>query len=362
MHILFRCDAGTQIGLGHLMRCLTLADALHQHGASCLFICRPHPGFPLSLLQQSAHEYRLLPDAQRSVAQADALAHADWLGATQEQDLAQTRALIGNQMFDWLVTDHYALDQRWQQALRGQARHILAIDDLADRSLDCDVLLDQNLGRKASDYTTRVPAHCQRLVGLQHALLRPEFPQWREASLQRRQQAPLIRRLMISLGGVDQHNISGRVLQALQDTRDLSELEIELILGPTAPHIRTVQKQLAQYPVAVEFNIGVSDMARRLAATDLVIGAAGSSAWERCCLGVPSLVLVLADNQRSLAQTLQASGAALQLDQAQADDFALRLQTSLDQCRQRLAHMQDAAAELLDGRGTQRLCQTLLSA
>ena len=353
MRIAFRVDAGHRLGLGHLMRCLTLADQLRAHGAHCQFVCRQQTGLAGSLVRDHPLSLLPAPDGQA----LDDLPHAAWLGVSQAQDAADTLKALEGSPVDWLVTDHYGLDARWHRALRPQAGRILAIDDLADREQAADLLLDQNLGRAAADYDGLVPATCQRLIGLQFALLREEFSRWRPTSLQR--QRHRLQHLMISLGGVDADNASGRVLQALAACA-LPDIEaITLVLGPAAPHREALETLLERYPHPVNLQVGINNMAERLATTDLVIGAAGSSAWERCCLGVPSLMLVLAENQVPLARALAEQGAALTLPAAQDPGFDAALGAILDRATAALPAMQDQAAALLDGRGAARVAAAM---
>src|SRR5690606_32001299 len=189
MKVALRTDASMRIGTGHLMRCLTLADALRDAGARTRFVCRALPHGLREVVIGRGHELVELPSVCGSTAGGGdgrgapvasphtALEHADWLGTTQEEDAAATcDALDDGAVWDWLAVDHYAIDARWETRLRTAARRILAIDDLADRRHDCDALLDQNLhaGMHAR-YDGLVPDACVRLVGPRHALLRPEF-------------------------------------------------------------------------------------------------------------------------------------------------------------------------------------------
>ena len=180
MNIAFRVDASTQIGTGHFMRCLTLADALKQHGAKIRFASRHMPEYLRDMLVVKGHEFMLL-DSSPSDAISDGLSHANWLGTSQHADAQDTVQALSGQTWDWLIVDHYALDARWESALRQTAKNIFVIDDIADRQHDCDVLLDQNLyADMDSRYTGKVPAHCQLLLGPRYALLRDEFRQLRE--------------------------------------------------------------------------------------------------------------------------------------------------------------------------------------
>jgi UDP-2,4-diacetamido-2,4,6-trideoxy-beta-L-altropyranose hydrolase len=208
------------------------------------------------------------------------------------------------------VVDHYALDRRWEQALRPHTRRIMAIDDLADRSHDCDLLLDQNLGRQAKDYGGLLSRHTQTLIGPTYALLRPEFAQWREHSLQRRAQ-PQLKNLLITMGGVDQSNATGQVLDALTRCELPTDLRITVVMGPTAPWLAQVQAQAVAMPCPTQVLAGVSNMAQLMAESDLCIGAAGSTSWERCSLGLPALQLVLAANQKEINEALELAESVL---------------------------------------------------
>jgi UDP-2,4-diacetamido-2,4,6-trideoxy-beta-L-altropyranose hydrolase len=260
---------------------------------------------------------------------------------------------------DWLVVDHYALDRRWEKSLRPHTRRILAIDDLADRPHDCDLLLDQNLDRKAQEYCGLLSRHTQTLIGPAYALLRPEFAQWREHSLQRRAQ-PQLQNLLITMGGVDQANATGRVLDALIRCELPADLRITVVMGPTAPWLAQVQTQAAAMPRRTQLLVGVSNMAQLMADSDLCIGAAGSTSWERCCLGLPTLLLVLADNQRLGAGALARAGAIQTLNSVQDIPQALETHMTSTETAQ-IKSMSQAAAAVSDGLGTQRIVTALLS-
>lgn len=320
MHIAFRTDASLQIGTGHVMRCLTLADALRERGAQSTFICRPHAGHLLDLIHQRGHTAKALAPADDAFTAPADPCHAKWLGTDWARDAAQTQHALGDQVVDWLVVDHYALDRRWEQNMRPHAQRIMAIDDLADRPHDCDLLLDQNLGRQAKDYGGLVSRHTQTLIGPAYALLRPEFAQWREHSLQRRAQ-PQLKNLLITMGGVDQTNATGQVLDALTHCELPADLRITVVMGPTAPWLALVQAQATAMPRPTQVLAGVGNMAQLMAESDLCIGAAGSTSWERCCLGLPAIQLVLADNQNEINAALELAGSVLtvQLDNLQAE-------------------------------------------
>ncbi len=361
--LLFRLDCSVQIGSGHLMRCLTLADAWRREGGQSTFMVRDLSPMLQGLLIQRGHRPLLLTHSGSTttgqVAGGEDLAHSHWLNSSQAAD-AQTclQALSHAQEllpFDGLIVDHYALDQRWEVAMRGVARWVMVIDDLADRQHSCDMLLDQNLGRQPEHYARHVPASTRCLLGPTYALLRPEFAEAREPSLRRRSSGTLGRGL-ISLGGVDAFNLSGACLAQLEACDLPADTRITVVLGIQAPHLAAVQAQVDRASWPVEVVVDARDMAQRLSHCDWAIGAAGASAWERCCLGVPSLVMVLADNQLAGARALEDTGAAVVVPGPvgalpSLPAFSEGLHTLFSHART----VSGRAAAVCDGLGTQRV-------
>ena len=368
MKIAFRTDASLQMGSGHVMRCLTLADALRAQGAQCHFINRAHPGNLISTIQQRGYKVnslvapvqqaqaaikKITPAAQDTQPyQAPEPFHTAWLGSTWQADVADTEEVLANLQPDWLVVDHYALDQRWESALQPHYKKLMVIDDLADRVHGCNLLLDQNLGRQPQDYAKMVPAECQVLTGPQYALLRPEFSALRPYSLQRRQLQTSVGRLLITMGGVDQDNVTGQVLQALKTCALPDDCRITVVMGLTAPWLQKVRQLAAQMPWPTDVLVNVNDMAQCMADSDLAIGAAGSTSWERCCMGLPTLMMVLAENQREAATHIQNSGAAycLALNGSMQDDLKAQLQ-SLVSYPVKLSQMAACASAVTNGLG-----------
>ena len=360
MHVAFRADASLQIGTGHVLRCLTLADALRERGASCTFVCRPHQGHLLALIEQRGHQALALPELQEGAQpNHNGTAHGHWLGTDWTTDAQHTqqalRTRTGGQPVDWLVADHYALDARWEEALRPQAHRIMAIDDLADRPHACDLLLDQNLGRSEADYDGLLKGETTTLIGPHYALLRPEFAALRAQSLARRQANPQLRRLLITMGGVDKDNATGQVLAALQSCNLPADLRVTVVMGPHAPWLAQVQAQAAQMPWHTEVLVGVNNMAQLMAQSDLAIGAAGSTSWERCCLGLPTIQVVLAQNQEAIALALGRFGAALMLP-SKAIEQTLRDLISTITSAEKLYTVSLAASGVTEGNGASLVC------
>lgn len=364
MRIVFRTDASLKIGTGHVMRCLALADALRERDAQCSFICRSHAGHLLDLIKQRGHQAWALSALQDGASfNYRDTAHADWLGTDWASDADETRQLLTGmyaEPLDWLVVDHYALDQRWECALRPNARRIMVIDDLADRSHDCDLLLDQNLGRTAQDYVGLLSPNTTTLIGPQYALLRPEFAELRTQSLTRRAQDPQLKHLLVTMGGVDKDNVTGQVLDALKACLLPPDLRITVVMGPHAPWLAQVQTESTQMPWPTEVLVGVSNMAQIMSDSDLAIGAAGGTAWERCSLGLPSLVLALATNQLGGASALQDAGAAVVLKSYTHIAEFLRASQTAQFSNEILMRLSRAAATVTDGQGCARAVNRLV--
>lgn len=309
----FRADASADIGIGHVMRCLTLARRLRERGGEVRFISRVLPDTYRDEILRYGCSIAMLPPASRPADTAAGPAHSAWLGAHWENDGAQTAAAIeawGGA--DVLVIDHYAIDRRWESLLRPHAKLICVIDDLADRPHDCDVLLDQNLvADPAGRYRGLLPTACRSFLGPGHAPLRPEF---HAARAKLRQRDGKIRRIFVFYGGADPNDLTGRTLDALAP-RLGPELEADVVVGAINPHIEALRERCAAIP-HVSLHVQPGNMAELMAAADLAFGACGTASWERCLLGLPTIVMILANNQEAPTQGLVEAGAVINLGYA----------------------------------------------
>lgn len=363
LRVAFRVDASTEIGSGHVMRCLTLADALAETGARCTFVMRQKPGNLEEAVRGRGHSAVMLPPPESAVSASggeEEPSHAQWLGTHWESDASETLTALADIDLDWLVVDHYALDVRWESRVAGRARHLMVIDDLADRKHACDLLLDQNLGRRPEDYAGLVSPETKQLIGPRFALLRNEFVRARESSLQARALREPVK-LLISLGGVDANNITGDVLDVLADMPEAGQWQVTVVLGAACPHAGSIREQADAMIHGVEVVVGASNMAELMAGADLAIGAAGGSAWERCCLGLPTLLIVMADNQRPGACALEAAGAAICLGEPHGVQGRLagELRRLMKPGNDVLPELASKAASLCDGLGTRRVLDCL---
>lgn len=365
MNVVFRCDASIQIGTGHVMRCLTLADELAHQGAKCYFICREHEGNLIDFITQKGYEVYKLEARPLNNSDEDevepTLFHSEWLGASQAEDAKQSINIVSDIEPKWLIIDHYALNDYWEQKLRPHCDSILVIDDLADRKHDCEILLDQTFGRSKQDYQDLVPDHCKVLCGTTYALLRPEFSKWRQYSLERRKNNTL-EHILVNLGGVDKDNLTSKILDTLKQA-PLPELcKITIVMGSSSPWIDSVKRKAEQLPWPTEVKAGISNMAELMANSDLAIGAAGSTSWERCCLGLPTIMLVIANNQMDIAHNLESIKAVkIVLNDDSLTQMINNYLYELIQSPKKLEAMSQSSADVLDGYGTFKVIEKMKS-
>lgn len=379
--VAFRVDGSATIGTGHIMRCRTLADALALRGISSVFLCRRLPAPLANLLAQSGHEIRALP-AEELPAPEPTNPYGTWLGTTEKHDAQCTvealRKANGHRLLA-IIVDHYGLQAEWEQQVSARlAVPILAIDDLS-RPHRATAVLDTTFGKSDSDYIGQVPADCRLMVGAQFALLRPDFMRARKAALQRRTDRHTAglpaQDILISMGGSDPEDLTGLIIDALLPVADSFDLRLHALIGPAYPHAQRLDTQSAQAGFRLSIHRNVTDMATLLSRMDLCIGASGSSSWERCCLGLPTINLTIADNQRTIAAMLVRAGAAVdggQVSRIGADAswtiaglaptaWAQRYVAPIVTDASRLSAISTRAAEIVDGFGTLRVVAGLFA-
>jgi UDP-2,4-diacetamido-2,4,6-trideoxy-beta-L-altropyranose hydrolase len=305
-YIAFRVDASNQIGTGHFMRCLTLADELKKHRAQIRFISRNLPRYLIEMLTEKGMEYLPLSidDAKESL---DELLHANWLGTSQARDAQATVEALANQLWDWIIVDHYALDERWESSVRESCKKLMVIDDLADRQHDCDVLLDQNYySDMQTRYINKVPKHCRLLLGPGYALVRKEFRVLREKIKVRTGD---VKKILVFFGGVDADNYTSLAIQALSELN--SKQQVDIVIGSQHPNREEIQQACINHGFIC--HVQTTLMPELMAEADLAIGAGGSASWERCCLGLPALLVAMSENQINIVKSLDSIGACYYL-------------------------------------------------
>lgn len=355
MRIGFRVDASIGMGTGHLVRCRTLAQQLRRRGAEVQFICRAHPGALPELVARDGIPVTLLPPpSSRSDVGDD---YADWLGVSQQQDATETIAAIGRQKLDWLVVDHYGIDSEWENAVRSSANRIMAIDDLANRQHTSDILLDQNYSADGSArYADLVSSECRLFLGPRYALLQSQYSACRFSAQHRQEE---VRRVLVYFGGSDIADFTAMALNAL-DSEEFRHLDVDVVVGANYAFFDQTRRLIARRP-NVRLHGPRPHLADLMATADIAIGAGGATTWERMCLGVPSIVISLAENQERSCEALATDGLIEYLGSAESVT-----DTSLAESLRRMCgnpegreKQSERSRLLVDGLGTMRMAEAL---
>ena len=352
MKVAIRCDASNAIGTGHVMRCLTLAEQLRGKGADVTFVCRRHPGHLNDYIQKCGYAVCELPSPDVGATDCSDNEYACWLAVSGEKDASETIRSLGGKAdsIDWLVVDHYGLDARWEQKMRPMVSEIMIIDDLANRRHDCDLLLDQNYFEGYEQrYEGLIPDQCRAFLGPQYALLRPEFV---EARKQLRIRNGEVKRMLVFLGGVDPSNETGKAVTAM--TRiDRSDIQLDVVIGSRNPNKLEIRNLCSQHS-GIVVHENVENMAQLMLKADLAIGGGGTTTWERCYLGLPTITLLIADNQRQMIEALAARDATINAGwHSNLSVAALSTQMAeLLSDGESLAKMEKASLEIMGARNT----------
>lgn len=288
--IVFRTDASVQIGTGHVMRCLTLAKMLQDVNAKVSFICQELPGNLCDLIEEKGFTVYHLPTPIDG----------------QQKDALQTLNILQKiQEIDWLIVDHYSLDHRWEKQIKPYVKKIMVIDDLANRYHQCDVLLDHSCYSDIEGrYKRLIPSYCQTLLGPQYALLRPEFTEMRKNLTVRKGQ---VERILISFGGSDSTNETMKAVKAIKQLKR-QDIMVDVVVGKLYQYKKELEHLCSEFP-SFFVSCQVANMAKYMANADLAIGAGGTTTWERCYLGLPSITIITAQNQFETTRALHQAGA-----------------------------------------------------
>lgn len=349
MKVAIRADASLVIGTGHIMRCLTLANAMRQAGHELIFICRNYDGNMIKFLSDTGYNVLELEAPPRRPGTDD------WFGITQEADCTEAIEVLPEGI-DLIVVDHYGFDESSESRLRKHVRKIMVIDDLANRPHNCDLLLDQNLVEKIHERYRRLADSATLLLGPDFALVRPEFRTHRDFSLARRAAGEL-GSCLVFMGGSDPSDDTRKALGGILDSGRTWK-RIDVVIGASYQHVQALEDKCRKLP-EVRLHIQTQHMAELMMEADLAITAGGSVSWEKCVLGVPSLAVVQADNQAAIVSKLAAVGALVNLGDAkglgsEAYSAALARLTG-----DRLKALSAAAALVCDGAGTTRVLDAI---
>lgn len=335
----FRFDATPEIGGGHAMRCFSLADAMTYAGWRCLFAVHTNTRAFINRLGKNNLSFILLPD-----------------DISQEPD--QIASSLNGGVCDLLIVDHYERNVVFETACRTFAKRIMVIDDLANREHDVDILLDQNLGRKPSDYAGLVSKDCRFLIGPGYALLRPQFRFQRNLALNKRWKRKTVNNILISFG---MSGMQEMVLNALQALREISfSGHIVIVIPAGAEDTAQAQAEAVVMGASVRIFHDVEDMANLMAEADVAIGGGGTMSWERCAMGLPALVAMLGDNQVLGTEALSRIGAIWKVVPSNIDQVSLQIK--LKEILNNYSLIRRAsrvAAEVCDGTGCVRVLEVI---
>jgi len=310
--IVFRVDSGNHIGMGHLMRCLTLANELQKHNFEVHFITKDHSGFVSELISGKFHTKIISGGVKTALSSEEKKDYSNWLGQTEEEDLLQTNQYLNEiSGADLFIIDHYSLDIRYEEKV--QAQHVMIIDDLWNRKHVCDLLLDQNIAARKENYKNLMSREPRYLMGPQFALLRNEFRKLKQLvdqSLFNRD----VKNILVFFGGADEQGYTYKFASAI-DPDYFNKFTFTFVLNETHADYKSLKKIQLKYP-AIKLLSFVDDFAGLMLNSDLFIGAGGTTSWERACLGIASALVAVAENQIENCRQLQQSHNAYYLGRA----------------------------------------------
>lgn len=355
MTVVFRADATDVIGTGHIMRCLTLADQLADLNENCVFACRHILPVLKARVLDAGHRLVELP--QSKFHNDAGMPHAHWLSASWQEDADATLKVEEDNAARWVVVDHYGLDAQWERHVAGHGRKMLVIDDLADRNHDCDILLDQNLHSDPyGRYASLVAGKTLMLMGQRFGLLRPEFS--KGAKLQRAFGLGAIT-YCVAFSGADIMNLTGMTLNVLVAVCKTGDRVYVAASGRNV-ELANIAQRCKDH--GWQLHVDSSRLADLMSDSDVAVGAGGGMLWERAAMGLPSIAIAIADNQRE--QVAQASAVGLvsggDVDTLTPDilrELILRLRNDVA-LRQ---NMSAVCTATVDGLGAARVARRLIA-
>lgn len=360
MNVVFRTDASLTIGHGHVMRCLTLAETLREHGTAVSFICREHEGNLCDQIEERGFAVSRLPAPKPGTHANDNSAHTAGLGVTLQMDAQQTSFAINalGKTPDWLVVDHYNIDARWESVLCPHTKRLMIIDDLANREHDCDALVDPTYGETAERYKRLSPSRTNYLCGSQYALLRPQFRHQRQ-STERTIPRAENSRMHVFFGGTDSGSHTVRFSRLL--LKHFEGVQICAVLGRSCAQHDQLRLLTTEYVSRFSWETNVQDMAASMASCDFAVGAPGGATWERACIGLPAVYMAVSNNQAAILDRLHSNKLCAYLgiaddisDQAFVDGVR-----SFFSDKSRLEAMRTQGMQAVDGKGVVRVATFL---
>jgi UDP-2,4-diacetamido-2,4,6-trideoxy-beta-L-altropyranose hydrolase len=360
MQIVFRCDASNIIGTGHVIRCLTLASKLRSSGSKCIFMARKVPGNLNTLIKNNGFEVYELPSLENISDSTENNNLSEWLGTDWITDANDCLKVLKNKLYDWLIVDHYGIDNDWEKKVGQKFKHVLVIDDLANRPHVCDLLLDQNwfgiVGK--GRYEKYIPNRCEKLLGPEYALLKPEYLTFRNTISEK---DGSVKNVLVFMGGSDPTNETLKVLSALNSS-EFKELSLDVVIGENHPDPGSIKKALTTTKNS-RLHRGLPSLAELMKQADLMISAGGTTTWERMCLGLPAIVISIADNQMLTNSELMKAGYIFYLGD-KANVMSNDIKKSVHYCMNHpgeLCHQSKIIKLLVTGCGSEKVSKKIYS-
>lgn len=333
--LLIRADGNAQIGIGHVMRCLALAQAWRSAGGACEFVGGPKCFLPEQRFRQEGITWRHLG-----------------VNSGSPEDARETAVMAKEKDSEWVVIDGYVFDGSYQRRLKDQGLRVLAIDDFGHAGhYYADVVVNQNFGACESSYASREQG-TRLLLGTEYALLRREFWPWRDWE---RDTSLRARNVVVMMGGADDRNVTVQVLEALREVR-APDIEVTVVAGAANRHMHELGRKIDSYPYPVCLETDVTDIPKLMASADIAITASGSTLWEMMLMQLPFCAIIVADNQRPAATALDREGlcVSLEADELTTQGLAQAVEQMMADGQQRLT-MSRRGRALVDGRGAERV-------
>jgi UDP-2,4-diacetamido-2,4,6-trideoxy-beta-L-altropyranose hydrolase len=315
-YFVIRADSSQNIGLGHVLRCLAFAEWAVKDNLKAILLTKSSNSFINERILRLGGEVIILPSG--SGVFTSSYAHSHWLDTSEEDDgkfcIDEIKKIIKKYNYikpKFIIVDHYALGAPWEKTL-SQVSPILVVDDLSDRQHDCRWLVDQTYGKSVKDYYNLVPCETKLFIGPKYALIRKEFT---DAKNTFRRTFPKSKsKVLITLGGIDKRNDTSKILTFLDAYKQVQkkEIVITVVTSNSNPNLNDLKSTIHQM-TDVTLLIDVNNMAELMATHDVCIGAAGSTSWERCVMSLPTISIVLAENQKTIAKNLADAEVVLDL-------------------------------------------------
>jgi len=362
MKVAFRVDAGTAMGGGHLSRCLTLANALKLNGVTqCYFIMKAHQGDFTEQIISGGFEVEVLPLEFKPDYYSGDYKH--WVGGNILNDAKSTLDYLNKNGFtfnDWLIIDHYGIDIKFEDFIANIGFKVGVIDDLVNRKHSCRFLIDQTCGRKELEYKALVDRDTIVMTGQDYCMLRPEFLKLRGSSLSKRRKFTAIKSLFINFGSTDPTNVTSKVIDTISKASKLFDYNIVVAVGSNTLHLDLVKSSVASFSGEITLIIDAQNMSELMLEADVAIGAAGATTWERCALGLPTVIIQTAANQSTVISRILDFEVVVLYD-LEVNDQASELKNHLTYIQDNYTLMSEKCFNLVKADGVNKIVAKVLA-